>query len=122
MSRTQWDDGLHVVNGKDAPEAVVVSGQRLPEPISTVASSTYPQYSPFVQPYSSGEQDQEQRGHFLPQSGAPSPGLEKPTPKRRICGLRRPTFFLTVALLAVIVIAAVGGGVGGSLAVKNAKR
>ncbi|KAK3401456.1 hypothetical protein B0T20DRAFT_115189 [Sordaria brevicollis] len=121
MSRTQWDEGLHVVNAKDAPEAVVVSSQRLPEPVSTATSTSYPQYSPLVQPYSSGEQEQEQRGHFLPQSGASSPDLEKSAPKRRICGLRRPTFFLTVALLAVIVIAAVGGGVGGSLAVKNAK-
>lgn len=37
-----------------------------------------------------------------------------------VCGLRRPTFILTVLLAAVVVIAAVAGGVGGSIAVKQA--
>ena len=122
MSRSQWDDGLHVVNGRDAPEAVQ-PGQQVPkETMSTVSTSTYPQYSSSTQPYLSGERDQEQHGQLLPQSGWSSPGLEKPTPKSRICGLRRSTFFLTVALLTVIVIAAVGGGVGGAIAAKNANR
>ncbi|KAK3503314.1 hypothetical protein B0T13DRAFT_486202 [Neurospora crassa] len=116
MSRTHWDDGLHAVNGTDAPEAVL-PGQQVPkEPVSTRWIATYPQYSPLVRPNSPEKQDQEQSGHFLPQSNASSPGL-----KRKICGLRRSTFFLIVALLAVIVVAAVGGGVGGSIAVKKAK-
>jgi hypothetical protein len=38
-----------------------------------------------------------------------------------ILGLRRPTFWLCLILIAVVVIAGVGGGVGGSLAVQNAK-
>lgn len=122
MSRTQWDDGLHVVNGTDAPEAVLL-GQQVPkEPVSTRETSEYPHYSPLMRPNPPGKQDQEQRGHFLPRSGASSPGVEPATSKRRIWGLRRSTFFLTVALLAVIVIAAVGGGVGGFIAVQNAKR
>lgn len=34
----------------------------------------------------------------------------------RICGLRRVTFWLSLALVLVIIVAAVGGGVGGTLA------
>ncbi|ESA42306.1 hypothetical protein NCU17137 [Neurospora crassa OR74A] len=116
MSRTHWDDGLHAVNGTDAPEAVLPGQQAPKEPVSTRWTATYPQYSPLVRPNSPEKQDQEQSGHFLPQLNASSPGL-----KRKICGLRRSTFFLIVALLAVIVVAAVGGGVGGSIAVKKAK-
>ncbi|KAG7045093.1 hypothetical protein JMJ77_0009181 [Colletotrichum scovillei] len=41
--------------------------------------------------------------------------------ERTICGLRPATFVLSVLLATVIVIAAVGGGVGGSLAVQKAK-
>ncbi|KAI1815818.1 hypothetical protein GGS20DRAFT_584112 [Poronia punctata] len=52
-----------------------------------------------------------------PGSG-PGPG---PVQERTILGLRRPTFFLSVALAIVIIAAAVGGGVGGSMAVENAK-
>ena len=37
-------------------------------------------------------------------------------PARRICGLRRPTFFLSLALVLVIALAAaIGGGVGGTI-------
>jgi hypothetical protein len=43
-------------------------------------------------------------------------------PERTIFGVRRATFFLSLALVFVIIAAAVGGGVGGSLAVQNAKR
>lgn len=42
------------------------------------------------------------------------------SPEKKICGLRRPTFFLLVLLILVIIAAAVGGGVGGSIAVSNA--
>lgn len=41
-------------------------------------------------------------------------------PEKKICGLRRPTFFLLVLLILVIIGAAVGGGVGGSVAVSKA--
>lgn len=41
--------------------------------------------------------------------------------ERTICGLRPVTFVLSVLLAAVVVIAAVGGGVGGSLAVQKAR-
>ncbi|KAJ0375193.1 hypothetical protein COL26b_006565 [Colletotrichum chrysophilum] len=41
--------------------------------------------------------------------------------ERRICGLRRTSFFLFVVLAAVVIAASVGGGVGGSLAVLRMK-
>lgn len=41
---------------------------------------------------------------------------------RTICGLRGTTFCLVLALIFVIIAAAVGGGVGGSLAVNSAKK
>ncbi|KAK3370632.1 hypothetical protein B0H63DRAFT_318830 [Podospora didyma] len=50
-----------------------------------------------------------------------SPPIQLQVPERRILGLRRATFFLSVALLALIIAAGVGGGVGGSLSVKNAE-
>lgn len=37
-----------------------------------------------------------------------------------VCGLRRPTFILGILLAAVVIIAGVAGGVGGSMAVKKA--
>ncbi|KAI1822401.1 hypothetical protein F4861DRAFT_389588 [Xylaria intraflava] len=48
-----------------------------------------------------------------------SPTVQKQEPT--ILGVRRPTFFLSVALAIVIIAAVIGGGVGGSLAVQNAK-
>jgi hypothetical protein len=45
-----------------------------------------------------------------------------PAQERTILGLRRPTFFLSLALAFVIIAAAIGGGVGGSMAVENAKK
>lgn len=41
---------------------------------------------------------------------------------RRICGLPPPTFFLAAALILVIMLAGIGGGVGGTLAIDNAKK
>jgi hypothetical protein len=41
--------------------------------------------------------------------------------ERRICGLRQTTFFLTVAIVCIILATAVGGGVGGSMAANNSK-
>lgn len=43
------------------------------------------------------------------------------TPKPRVCGLRRPTFVLLLVIAFVVIAASVGGGVGGSLAVQNAR-
>ncbi|KAH7323592.1 hypothetical protein BKA65DRAFT_71369 [Rhexocercosporidium sp. MPI-PUGE-AT-0058] len=41
--------------------------------------------------------------------------------ERTICGFRAATFFLSLALVLVILAAAIGGGVGGTMAVNNAK-
>lgn len=43
-----------------------------------------------------------------------------PSPKK-IFGLARQTFWLLIALALVVIVAAVGGGVGGSIAVQNAR-
>ena len=47
--------------------------------------------------------------------------LQEPpaSPRDRICGLRKTTFWLSLILAIVVIGAAVGGGVGGSLASKN---
>lgn len=41
---------------------------------------------------------------------------------KRIAGLRKSTFWLVLALAVVTIVAVVGGGVGGSLAVKSASQ
>ncbi|CZS89596.1 uncharacterized protein RCO7_02513 [Rhynchosporium graminicola] len=41
--------------------------------------------------------------------------------QRTICGVRPATFFLSLALVVVTLVAAIGGGVGGTMAVNNAK-
>lgn len=49
----------------------------------------------------------------------------KPTASKRAgtyCGLPRSTLFLGLTLIIVIIAAAIGGGVGGSLAVRNARK
>lgn len=47
--------------------------------------------------------------------------LESPEKERVICGLRTATFVLSVLLVILVLIAAVGGGVGGTLAVRKAR-
>jgi len=51
--------------------------------------------------------------------------LPIPVEQRRkstaICGMPRSTFFVAIALIIVIMAAAVGGGVGGSMAVQSAR-
>ena len=49
-------------------------------------------------------------------------GPVDPRDERTICGLRTTTFFLALALLLVILAAGIGGGVGGTMAVNNAKK
>lgn len=51
---------------------------------------------------------------------SPSPSFEK-AQKRLFCGVAPLAFGLIVILALLVVVAAVGGGVGGSIAVKNAK-
>lgn len=51
--------------------------------------------------------------------GSPEEEMKK---ERTICGFAVATFWLSLALVLVVIVAAVGGGVGGSMAVNNAKR
>ncbi|KAI1268832.1 hypothetical protein F5Y18DRAFT_423062 [Xylariaceae sp. FL1019] len=72
--------------------------------------------------------------HFHPAGLEVAPNQAKPTfafdyservredtPPRTILGLRRATFFLSLALIVVILAAGIGAGVGGSVAVNNAR-
>ncbi|KAF9879615.1 hypothetical protein CkaCkLH20_03158 [Colletotrichum karsti] len=74
--------------------------------------------TPISSAYNGGE-----KSFYAPQYAQYSqhPSQQPTTPEKRICGLKRTTFFLAVTLAAVIIIAAVGGGVGGSMAVQRAK-
>lgn len=56
---------------------------------------------------------------YYPPTGSEAAGLKNSEKEKTICGVRRPTFWLTLALVIVIVAAGVGGGVGGTLAVKK---
>lgn len=47
---------------------------------------------------------------------------ESSASEQRLCGLRPATFFLSLALLIVILAAAIGGGVGGSMAAHNKQK
>jgi hypothetical protein len=51
----------------------------------------------------------------------PRPTDGATTRQRRICGLRRTTFVLTVTIVCIVITAAVGGGVGGSMTANNSK-
>lgn len=46
----------------------------------------------------------------------------KPPRNTQICGLRKPTFWLALALAVVVIVAAVVGGVRGSIAMNNASQ
>lgn len=87
-----------------SPEVVTYSDmEAIPGQQKAVADKSY------------SEQDQ----NVPPQYYYNSPDGSK---ERTICGLRTTTFFLTVALILVILAAGIGGGVGGTMAVNNAKR
>lgn len=58
--------------------------------------------------YTSGEEIK--YAHLTPQ-----PDLRR----NRICGIRKTTFWLTIALAAVLSLGVVGAGIAGSLAVKR---
>ena len=49
-------------------------------------------------------------------------GTEDGGRERKLCGLRPTTFVLTLALILVILAAGIGGGVGATSAVNNAKK
>jgi hypothetical protein len=46
---------------------------------------------------------------------------EKRSNRHNICGLRKVTFWLTLALVATIIVAIVGGSVGGTLLLRKSQ-
>ena len=84
-----------------APEVVVAEGLEY----------HHPYRKPDEAHWSSLQQQQSSDTHMLAK-----------TPEKRILGLHRSTFWLPVVLAIVVIAAAVGGGVGGSIAVTNASR
>lgn len=51
-----------------------------------------------------------------------SPHVDIQKQSRSICGLLPTTFLLSMALVLVILLAGIGGGVGGTVAVNNARK
>lgn len=47
---------------------------------------------------------------------------QAPRKERTVWGIRMTTFFLTLALILVILATGIGGGVGGTMAANNAKK
>jgi hypothetical protein len=88
-----------------APQVAIHEGLEVFEP-RTNPAETYKQDAPYA--------EQQIGGHYWPEQDG---GRE-----RKLCGLRTTTFFLTLALILVILAAGIGGGVGATSAVKNAKK
>jgi hypothetical protein len=88
-----------------APQVAVHEGLEVFEP-RTNPAETYKQNAPYS--------EQQIGGHYGPNHDG---GRE-----RRLYGLRATTFFLTLALVLVILAAGIGGGVGATSAVNNAKK
>jgi hypothetical protein len=61
----------------------------------------------------------DKRPSISPAEKGQDPQEPPASPRDRICGLRKTTFWLSLILAIVVIGAAVGGGVGGSLASKN---
>jgi WSC domain len=104
-------DGLQV----HTTEKIVKSKESEKEPVSTVAA-----FSRESAP------DEREWAHEQPRGPGFQPTLSRPVyaphPERhRICGLRKTTFWLALALIAFIIAAAAGGAAGGVLASKKNK-
>lgn len=58
---------------------------------------------------------------YQPQPDSPVlfPKSPEITPRKRICGLQPRTFWLILGLVIITIGASVGGGIGGSLVLKN---
>lgn len=96
--------GLEVVSNKSAGLEVVNK------------PPVYGDYSPMPQ-------SPHQKGAYTASASPTGNGDYKDEkPERTILGMRGATFCLFLALIFVIVAAGVGGGVGGTLAVNNARK
>lgn len=82
-----------------------------PEPVS-------PQVIPATATLQPSKPESSPRQHALPEAGSQERSCMR---RKTMCGLTPAVFILLVTLAMIIVAAAVGGSVGGSVAVKNAR-
>jgi hypothetical protein len=71
--------------------------------------------------YYSAPSPKPEPGAFYTASGKLYPHLAPTLATKKIWGFERTTFILSVVLALVVIIAAVGGGVGGTIMVNNAR-
>jgi len=94
-----------------------MENQTAPDSYKEAVGGYYQQGLEVVPPQAKPFDGQQYQHAYYPGQGYPAP-----EPERTIFGVRRTTFFLSLALAIVIIAAAVGGGVGGSMAVENARK
>lgn len=117
MASNSEYDGLQVV-GSDGAQAYNLAADG-PRQIYSPAMSVNP---PVYHDSKSTAYAETPREAAYGQSigGSTTIPAESAAPKeRRICGLRRTTFWLTVVIVVLVVAGAVAGGVGGALANKK---
>jgi hypothetical protein len=88
---------------------------------STLPEATvHPYQHQQFQPY---DQQQQYQPYQQYQPGLSTlPQRQEHGTQPKILGLRKVTFILSVSLAVVVILAAVGGGLGGALAAQNAKK
>lgn len=61
-------------------------------------------------------------GYYAHQPPFPQSEVTEKKESKKICGLRRPKFYLALVLAFVVIAASVGGGLGGSWAVYQTRK
>jgi len=89
-----------------------------PFPDRAVPTPQYHQEQPFQQqPF-----DKHYNSYNTSPPVPPEIAHSKEDKQNKLLGLRKPTFFLSLALVCMVIVAAIAGGVGGSIAVENARK
>lgn len=106
-------------------EAIVtahgLAGQQYPEVAQSQYASSYGAYNS-VSPGTTAHSSVAKNGGYHAYGDAPEVALGQngAPPKKRICGFTARTFYIILALAVIVVIAAIGGGIGAALASKKA--
>lgn len=113
--REETHSSLEVHRG---PEIAPRSGSPFPEnPVYVRPDSTLEQLSPSYPSRSFRDSEATKVGHYSEAYGE----RDEPKTNRTICGLTPVTFWVLVALIFILCAGAIGGGVGGSIAVQSNK-